>query len=93
MKEKAADIVSENPLITVKCMNERLRQELIEKFQVQIKTLANAHDGLAYTLKQPRDSPADRNRADVINERYEYVRWLTSPKRSTPAKFTLTISE
>ena len=48
-------------------MNER------EKPQVHIKTLANALDGLAYTLKQPRDVPADRNSADIINERYEYA--------------------
>ena len=60
-------------------MNKQLSQELPEKPQVHIKTLANALDGLAYILKLPRDVPADRNRAYVINERYEYARWLTSP--------------
>ena len=78
MNEKTVDILSENPLITLKYMNERLRQELPEKPQIHIKTLANALDGPAYTLKQPRDVPAERNQADVINERYEYARWLTS---------------
>ena len=56
MKEKAVDILSENPFITLKFMNGRLRQELRERPEEHIKTLANALDG---------------NRAVVINERCE----------------------
>ena len=69
MEEIALNILSENPLK----MYEHTQRE---KPQVHIKTLANALDGLTYTLKQPRDVPADRNSADVINdlnERYEYA--------------------
>ena len=43
-KEKAVDILSKNPLITLKYMNKRLRQEIPEKPQVHIKTLANVVD-------------------------------------------------
>ena len=39
--------------------------EFPEKPIVQIKSLANVLHGLAYTLKQPRDVPADRIKPHV----------------------------
>ena len=78
MKAMAIEILSENPTVTLKDLNAILRTRMPEKPRVPMRTLANALDGLAYTVKLSRDVPADRNRPDVKDDRYEYARWLTN---------------
>lgn len=78
MKAMAIEILSENPAVTLKDLNAILRTRMPEKPRVHMRTLANALDGLAYTVKLSRDVPADRNRPDVKDDRYEYARWLTN---------------
>ena len=64
MRACAVDVISENPLYTLKQINE-LQRRLPEKPEISLKTLSNCLEGMAYTLKLSRDVPSDRNRMDV----------------------------
>ena len=78
MRACAVDVISENPLYTLKQINEELQRRLPEKPEISLKTLSNCLEGMAYTLKLSRDVPSDRNRMDVKTERQNYANWLMS---------------
>ena len=77
MRACAVDIISENPLYTLKQINEELQRRLPGKFEISLKT-SNCLEGMAYTLKLSRDVPSDRNRMDVRTDRQNYGNWLMS---------------
>ena len=72
----AVDVISENPLYTLKQINEELQRRLPEKPEISLKTLSNCLEGMVHTLKLSRDVPSDRNRMDVKTDRQNYANWL-----------------
>ena len=58
--------------VTIGELNAKLRIERPNKPNVHDKTVSNAIDGLAFTLKVSRDSPQDRNSAETTAWRKEY---------------------
>ena len=76
MRACAVDVISENPLYTLKQINEELQKRLPEKPEISLKTISNCLKGMAYTLKLSRDVPSDRNRLDVKTDRQNYANWL-----------------
>ena len=65
MRAFAVDVISENPLYTLKQINEKLQRRLPEKREISLKMLSNCLEGIVYTLKLSRDVPLDMNRMDV----------------------------
>ena len=78
MRACAVDVISENPLYTLKQINGELQRRLPEKLEISLKTLSNCLEGMTYTLKLSRDVPSDRNRMDVKTDRKKYANWLMS---------------
>ena len=78
MRAGAVDVISENPLYTLKRINEELQRRLPEKPEISLKTLSNCLEGMAYTLQLSRDVPSGRNRMDVKTDRQNYANWLMS---------------
>ena len=50
------------------------------KHTVRIKTLANAKNGMASTLKTSRGVRASQNSDRVKDGRFEYAQWFTIPE-------------
>ena len=69
MRACAVDVISENPLYTLKQINEELQGRLPEKPEISLKTLSNCLERMTYTLKLSRDVPSDWNRMDVKTDR------------------------
>ena len=78
MRACAVDVINENPLYTLKQINEELQRQLPEKPGISLKTLSNCLEGMAYTLKLSRDVHSERNRMDVKTDRQNYANWLMS---------------
>ena len=78
MKTAIADYLESNPLLTLIEINFRLRANLPQKSTISIKTLSRSIDGLAYTLKLNRDSPAQRNAPETLAARKQYAEWILS---------------
>ena len=74
------DCLEMNPLLTLGQLNRKLRDAYPEKPEVSDRTLSSKIEGLAYTLKLSRDSPADRNSLDTKVGRREYAEWCLSPQ-------------
>ena len=74
----AVDIISENPIHTMKQINEELRRRLPEKPEISLKTMSDCLEGIAYTLKLSRNVPSDRNKMDVEADWQNYTNWLMS---------------
>ena len=64
--------------ITLKDPNLSIHTKLPAKPVVSMKTLADALEGLEYTLKLPRDVPAEQNTSEVKDDRFFHAEWLTS---------------
>ena len=73
MKTAIADYLESNPLLTLIEINFRLRANLPQKPTISIKTLSRLIDGLAYTLKLNRDSPAQRNAPETLAAQKQYA--------------------
>ena len=78
MKTAIADYLESNPLLTLNEINFRLGTNLPQKPAISIKTLSRSIDGLAYTLKLNRDSPAQRNATETLAARKQYAEWILS---------------
>ena len=78
MKTAIADYLESNPLLTLIEINFRVRANLPQKSTISIKTLSRSIDGLAYTLKLNRDSPAQRNAPETLAARKQYAEWILS---------------
>ena len=72
------EILEENPLVTVSNLNKELRRRYPNKPEICDKTLSNAIDGLAFTLKLSRDTPAQRNSSETKVDRKQHVEWMMS---------------
>ena len=70
--------LEDNPMITIKNLNQELRQALPNKPFITDRTLSNAIDGLTFTLKLARNCPAERNSDENIAAREEYANWFMS---------------
>ena len=66
MRQCLEAILEGNPMLTLKAINRKLRDELPDRPHVHVRTVAKHLDGMLYTLKLAHTVPADRNRADVI---------------------------
>ena len=64
MLDFIVEILEENPLVTVSNLNKELRRRYPNKPEICDKTLSNAIDSLAFTLKLSRDTSAQRNSWD-----------------------------
>ena len=62
--------------LTLKQINEELRGRLPDKPPVSDRTIAKTLNGMLIRVKLARPVPADRNRPDVVERRYEYVNWF-----------------
>ena len=78
MRLKVQEILEDNVNLTIRELNAKFRLEFLNKANVHYKTVSNAIDGLACTLKVSRDSPQDRNSAETKAWRKEYSEWLMS---------------
>ena len=78
MKTAIADYLGSNLFLTSNEINFRLRANLPQKPTISIKTLSRSIDGLAYTLKLNRDSPAQRNAPETLAARKQYAEWILS---------------
>ena len=76
MKDCLNEIVNENCLLTLKQINEELRGRLPDKPPVCDRTTAKTLNGMLIRVKLARLVPADRNRPDVVERRYEYANWF-----------------
>lgn len=76
MKECLRDIVNENCLLTLAQINEELRQRLPNKPEIHDRTVSRTLQGMLYRVKLARPLPAERNRPDVIDKRYDYASWF-----------------
>ena len=72
------EILEETPLVTVSNLNKELRRRYPNKPEICDETLSNAIDGLAFTLKLSRDTPAQRNSSETKVDRKQHVEWLMS---------------
>ena len=75
-REFLAEILGENPLITLNLMQQHLREQFPQKPNVCLTTIKNACDGMFYTLKLAINAPADRNSPRIVQERFDYAKWL-----------------
>ena len=78
MKTAIADYLESNPLLTLNEVNFRFRANLPQKQTISIKILSRSIDGLAYTLKQNRESPAQRNAPETLAAWKQYAEWILS---------------
>ena len=76
MRDCLQDILNENCLLTLTQMNEELRRRLPAKHRIHHRTVARTLEGMLFSLKLARPLPADRNRPDVIQKRYDYANWF-----------------
>ena len=72
MRLKVQEFLEDNVHLTIRELNAKRRLELSNKPNVHDKSVSNATDGLASTLKVSRDSPQDRNSAETKAWRKEY---------------------
>ena len=75
MRECLNNIINENCLLTLKEINQELRQRLPRKPTVHDGTLVRALDGMLWHVKLTRSLPY-RNRPDVIQRRIEHPNWF-----------------
>ena len=78
MLDFIVEILEANPLVTVSNLNIELRRRYPNKPEICDKTLSNAIDGLAFTLKLRRDTPAQRNSSKTKVDRKQHVEWMMS---------------
>lgn len=78
MKEKLEEMLNENPSLTIKNLNLKIKSIMPHKPYVSDSTVAKALDKMLITTKQLRLVSTDRNREDVIEERYTYANWFLS---------------
>ena len=64
MLDFIVEMLGENPLVTVSNLNKELRRRYPNTPEVCDKTLSNAIDCLAFTLKLSRDTPAQQNSSE-----------------------------
>ena len=76
MKEYLNNIINENCMMTLSETNRELRRRLPGKPVVHERTVGRTLDGLLVRVKLSRPLPAERNRPDVIEKRYEYGNWF-----------------
>ena len=66
IREMIANIIEENPLITLDDINIALRQRLPNKPLIQKSTLGNTIDGMFYSVKKIYDTPEGMFRRDKV---------------------------
>lgn len=76
MKTVVEEIIEENPCVTLKVINERLRQRCPGKPHVCDRTIGNICDGLLYTVKKLQIHGVNRNADHVKVERILYANWF-----------------
>ena len=78
MLDFIVDVLEENPPVTVSNLNKELRRRYPNKPEICDKILSNAIDGLAFTLKLSRDTPAQRNNSETKVDGKQHVEWMMS---------------
>jgi len=76
MKEVLFQIIEENPLLTLKEINKKLRIQLSMKPYVSDETIARTLDKMLITLKLCEDIPVQRNTVENMEKRYMYATWF-----------------
>ena len=65
MRQCLEAIFEESPMLTLEDINRKLREELLDRPHIHVRTGAKHLHGMLYTLKLAHAVPADCNRADV----------------------------
>ena len=78
MLDFIVEILEENALVTVSNLNKELRRRYPNKPVICDKSLSNAIDGLAFTLKLSHDTPSQRNSSETKVDRKQHVVWMMS---------------
>ena len=78
MRDCLEEIINENCLLTLTQINRELKRRLPVKPQIHARTVSRALDGMLFRVKLARPFPADRNRPDVLNKRFDYATWFTN---------------
>lgn len=76
MKQCLNEIIDENCLLTLRELNEELRRRQPRKPFVHDRTVGKALDGMLVSVKLARSVPAERNRPDVLERRFNYASWF-----------------
>ena len=84
MRSAVEDILGGNPAITLRDLNNELRRRLPNKPYISEGHLSRVCHGLLFTLKKLEAAPADRNRADVKEERHAYATWFLEVANRAP---------
>ena len=71
-----SEIVDENCLLTLRKINEELRRRQPTKPELNDTTVGKALNGMLVTVKLARSLSAERNRPDVIQQRFDYATWF-----------------
>ena len=76
MRQCLNEIIDENCLLTLAQTNQELRRRLPAKPFIHGRTVGKALDELLFSVKRVRPLPAERNRPDVIQKRFDYASWF-----------------
>jgi transposase len=76
MRDMVEAIIEDNPALTLKSINERLRQRMPGKPEICDSTVANICDAMLYTVKKLELQPVNRNAPHIKEERIVYANWF-----------------
>nr|XP_054756147.1 uncharacterized protein LOC129262123 [Lytechinus pictus] len=68
--------VESNPRLTLSQMKDKLQEDLPQKPDVSMSTIARALDGMLVSLTLPEDAHGSRNSPRVLQQRREYAEWF-----------------
>ena len=74
MRDCLEEIINENCLLRLTLINNELRRRLPVKPVIHDRTVSRTLDGMLFRVKLARPLPADRNRPDVLNKRFDYAK-------------------
>ena len=86
MVQYCSELLDDNSVLTLEEIKEQLRARFPNKPTVAISTLSRQLDGLMFTVKLVRDTPAERNSPAVLAEREAYCNWWCSANVINAAK-------
>ena len=76
MRNALQRYLDENPLLTLRELNAKLRADLPNKPFVTTSTIARTLDGMLITLKLAEDVPEQRNSPRILDARVDFANWF-----------------
>ena len=76
MKQRLTAIIEENSQLTLRQIHQELRRRKPAKPELSDRMVGKALNGMLVSVKLARSLPADRNRQDVIEKRFNYASWF-----------------